>query len=304
MKVGEGSYGCVFQPALKCIGNSSKNNKFVGKVFQEDDEALIEWDATNILHHIDKDQDLYIYPLRKCDVQDQLLKNCSFRDHKQTHKQLIMKFGGVPIDTFCGRLHRKLSRRDLIDLTINLFIGIKKMLQQYLVHQDIKMENILTDEKGNVRLIDFGFMTSLQNFATKKNVLYSDDKIEAYYVNPPEYRFHHANAMHDSTIINKEYKHLSKIKKITKKEFMEQLTGLLLFLEKKKGKTEIIHYKSDIYSLGLVLYELEEQYCIPEKKDSNFKEFQRLLSGMTHLNPVERFDIDICIQLSEKIILS
>jgi len=80
----------------------------------------------------------------------------SFQHHNKLH--LVLEY--IPGGSLKSRLRRSKTRRlDEIEaktIFAQLVLAVSEMHRQAVVHRDIKIENILFDTEGNVRLIDFG----------------------------------------------------------------------------------------------------------------------------------------------------
>ena len=158
---GQGTYGCIFQPALKCRGKKSKkdNPTMVGKITSKTD-AKNELEIASILNKL-PDYSKYVIvstgdsciPTVKQEEKD--LGQCKFTSETplQKSRQLMMPWGGYP-----------LSRINLDPYVFNMYSFMEEILAcgtflvlNDLCHFDIYGQNMLFDSKNSPRLIDFGF---------------------------------------------------------------------------------------------------------------------------------------------------
>jgi serine/threonine protein kinase len=75
---------------------------------------------------------------------------------------LIMEFvKGVSLLSFLkSKPDRKIVEIDCKYIFTQIMWGIDYLHSQNVYHRDIKLENIIIDEKNNIKIIDFGFVTS------------------------------------------------------------------------------------------------------------------------------------------------
>lgn len=160
---GQGTYGCIFQPALKCRGKKGKKMKedpsMVGKITSKAD-AENELDIAKLLNKL-PDYEKYVIvstgelciPKAKQDEKD--LNQCKFSSNTpiQESRQLMMPWGGYP-----------LSRINLDPYVFNLYKFMEDILAcgtflllNDICHFDLYGQNMLFDSKNRPRLIDFGF---------------------------------------------------------------------------------------------------------------------------------------------------
>ena len=159
---GQGTYGCVFQPALLCKGSKNhvdpkkvgkitdyvdaKNEVAFGKYFskiQGSNKYVIFAEPSTCIprskkKQVEKDIDL-------CKISDKVPMD--------TMVQLIMPFGGYPI-----------SRINLDPSEFNFMKTMEQILElgtflllNDVCHFDMNVQNILFDANKNPRIIDFGF---------------------------------------------------------------------------------------------------------------------------------------------------
>lgn len=57
-----------------------------------------------------------------------------------------------------------LSELEALPIFYQLLDGISYLHQHKIIHRDIKLENIIIDKKGNIKIIDFGFACSFEYF--------------------------------------------------------------------------------------------------------------------------------------------
>ena len=190
---GEGTYGCVHSPSLKCESTKKIDYKnMVSKTLIEE-EADKELKELSLLKIIDKENKYYLgYPL-KCKPQDNKntikeLKKCSNREkflnygNKKLRNEtslLIMKDGGVSLDDYIYTLSKnmvKANTQDNIEVMfinfMNVIRGVKFLVDNKLSHRDLKEGNIVYNEETHtMRMIDFGMLEkfSIMKSDAKKN---------------------------------------------------------------------------------------------------------------------------------------
>jgi len=159
---GKGTYGCVFQPTLKCRGkNKQKDQSFVGKITSTLD-AKNELAISEHLHTIPGfDQYTVVPELESCRPRarsrqnERDLKACDFVKDMPLEKtiQLTMPWGGISL----GQLNLHPREFDFFRFMEDfLSIGTFLILND-VCHMDIWGQNVLFTKEEEPRLIDFGF---------------------------------------------------------------------------------------------------------------------------------------------------
>ena len=181
--IGMGSFGCVFNPSLKCKGDKESKKDVVSKVFFSKDgkkELNDEYKLTSIIKSIPGYQEWAEIWYKKCqpitydelyeeepEIEDCLEENDIHPDEFNKIRMMLQgKYGGK---TFLEHVSKVFTRkvfssskdftREFIKIVTQmkpLFVGLKAMYNKGIGHNDIKNENIVIDERG-CRFIDFGF---------------------------------------------------------------------------------------------------------------------------------------------------
>jgi len=179
-----GGFGCVFRPALKCIGKKTRDEGKISKLMTNK-HAKEEYDeiqnVNTKLNKIKNYEEFFLIDnfslckpskLSKSDLKNYrqcsplLKEKITAKNINNSLDQLLainMPYGGVSIEYFLTNTNNydKIieANNKLIDLLKN---GILKMNEKHVYHGDIKASNVLvlTDEKKNsinmkVRLIDW-----------------------------------------------------------------------------------------------------------------------------------------------------
>jgi hypothetical protein len=183
-----GTYGCVFNPAIKCVKSNSSANTISKLMFDKKAQIeLVEIDKikkivkdipgnenyfllTNI-HHCKPDQ-LTTEDLTNFDEKCTLFtkRNINSRNINSNLEKLsliVMPNGGISINKFikniiqmpAQEMNKKFvaCNNSLVKLLIN---GIVPMNAKKFNHYDIKKDNILLGDDGHARLIDWGLADS------------------------------------------------------------------------------------------------------------------------------------------------
>jgi len=217
--VGEGTYGCVIKPALKCKSNNPKikYDKKVSKVMGVDfaEDELKEMKILSKLKGIEK---YAVSVPKKClpkldSTFNNIVKNCTgpivapyFRDSKKDLAQLLLEDGGLNLkDTILLLFEHKdnkfnnVKQHNLFFTSLlNLFDGLIFFRKKGVVHFDIKLINLVYDFGTNVsKFIDFGLMQTDSKIIDTYSK--SESKIAVAHHNfPPENQFGNKNVFLNS----------------------------------------------------------------------------------------------------------
>ena len=194
-----GKHGCIFDRPLPMMNNESermpkvhvKLPKLLGKLFNADAGFEKEWELAKRIAVLDKKQEYFVYAIEKgtCNV-DELKKHgseCAFLQNpkKAVYGQLIIPDGGVSLEAYISDRKKQLSYADGLRLLMPCFKGIQRLTRASWLHQDLHPGNIVVDDNGRARIIDFGLMVNSDDAFDKKKNPYSRSP---YYLHPPEYR--------------------------------------------------------------------------------------------------------------------
>lgn len=253
--IGEGTYGKVYRPPLPCKGKQIRG-KYVGKVFEDDEEYKAEIKIANRIHKINSGHAFSIPMYETCPENLQILYND----------------GGMDLYDY---IHEQKPNNFMILMENMKYVcdGLELLIQNELIHQDIKLENLVFNGK-KLYLIDFGLMSTFSKVYKQKEFLKFD-----YLPFPPEYKY----AVYGDKFKDVFLKHLKshRIFRLMKKiypTYMDDLNAL--------DSTDVT--KIDIYSLGIVLLQLYNWYG---KTDLNIEE---LIAGMICFDPKKRWTVERC----------
>jgi len=198
--IGEGTYGCVTKPSLKCDTPHEYKGRVSKLMLKEDAiEELKEMERLVKIPNIEK----YILRMPKlCNPETsaqfyQTLQTCqSVRIQKAIEEKsaqfrlLLLDDGGVDLYNFLYNILQTLKPRDInIFLTsiLHLFEGVSFFLKHNIIHHDIKLPNIVYNvSNGEIKFIDFGIMISYTDFIRSSNSS-QNDMAQTWDYFPPEY---------------------------------------------------------------------------------------------------------------------
>lgn len=195
--IGEGTYGCVHRPPLKCEKgvNADYKNK-ISKVMTTKD-ADAELSEYALIDKVDPDFKFHMTTPVECNPEktanslkaiDKCSESFQSRDIDK-YKLLIMPDGGVDLNNYAKK---SLSRKQIDIFWIEaqrIFFGLKVMKDSGIVHHDFKPHNIVYNEKAQrTNYIDFGFMKKTSEIVAKcKQSIYKDGA--PHWSFPYEFRF-------------------------------------------------------------------------------------------------------------------
>lgn len=178
--IGEGTYGCVHSPSLKCKSSKKINyTNMVSKTLKEK-HADDELKELSLLKKIDTEHKYYLgYPekcipinnkdtideIKKCEDSEKFLRwdEASLQKHTRL---LIMKNGGASLQDYVYTLSKNMVRSETLNNIevmfinfINVIRGVKFLIDNKLSHRDLKEGNIVyNEETQTMRMIDFGML--------------------------------------------------------------------------------------------------------------------------------------------------
>ncbi len=175
--IGQGSFGCVYKPSLRCAGLSLEENNVSKLIYRRN---LLKEKGPAVLPEINAAQEYFVYPRMNCPFNSSIQTNhneeCTAVNEKKGNRHLlIMKDGGVEPDNI---IYQPEDYYKFFDAFSNVFTAVQKLHERGYVHHDIKPSNMLVKvneiEKVNeygevniirtykIRLIDFGLVRNVE----------------------------------------------------------------------------------------------------------------------------------------------
>jgi serine/threonine protein kinase len=234
--IGEGTYGCIHKPSLKCKNKNLKYNKKISKILLKKN-AKKEMDEYDILSKIDKKHNYYLGNPVLCEPAEneynlESIKKCeTFKDDDNQNINdndlIIMNDGGINLEVFADKMHERTNSSETTKI-MELFwiefhrvlMGIQLFLKNGIIHFDMKPQNIVYNETTNrINIIDFGLMRKMDEVINK--AMNSDNFLGVYHWSYPfECNFHNKKEFDEFaklSIDSKKNYHMKIIDKLNKK---------------------------------------------------------------------------------------
>ena len=202
--LGEGSYGCVIKPGIKCKKNIDKNT--VSKFFSDKKSWLTEINNNKIINKLLKKK----YTVKLIDYCSKIKKNkiliqkCKSIDMKKKYLyNIIYEYSGIDLSNL-----KNIKFKNIFFKFDTIFETIKLLSDNNYIHFDVRLPNIVYN-KNKLKLIDYGLMKN------KKEINKLIKKIKNYkiYYLPPEFNNLNLNDLYVYIINNLKYNKISKNKK-------------------------------------------------------------------------------------------
>lgn len=196
--IGEGTYGCVTKPSLRCSTNHTDYTHKLSKIMLKKHalEEYKEMQQITALKGIEK----YIISMPKlCEpkIDNAFIRTvakCENEKFKKAHidyfRMLIVEDGGISLKQFSDEIIHTLDKNDLCIFFTKLHHLLEGLLffhKHYIVHHDIKSRNIVYNiETGQIRFIDFGLMKKRSQMI-RESQRNENDMAQSWENFPPEY---------------------------------------------------------------------------------------------------------------------
>jgi serine/threonine protein kinase len=160
--IGEGTYGCGFSPALKCIGESRKAGPYLSKMITNKYEAQSEFAISQLITRVDPTRKYFLTADSMCEHDQRDIKpeneskKCKKFPLKGPTYLISYEMGGDNLSKL--RVPSNLYPEFFVGL-IGLIEGLIILHANEMVHLDIKPDNIVGkfyDDHYKIRYIDFG----------------------------------------------------------------------------------------------------------------------------------------------------
>ena len=186
--IGEGSYGCVFKPALKCDASKRSfraSKPVVSKVFHQNSSAMKEVVEQRRIHSLDPNGEFTVRLFKNCKVKRAVIPPTEFskcnqrKYHAAEYTQLIYENGGMNLEQAVDHVHFE----SVVSALPSLFKGLEVMEAKKYIHNDIKTLNILYNpDIVKASFIDFGLAIPASKAFDVRRPIDSD-----YIYYPPDY---------------------------------------------------------------------------------------------------------------------
>ncbi len=327
-----GSSSCVFKPSIPCKGKKNINNDKVSKLIYGEKSLKYfnkEKKIANIVKTIKNYNKWCIISEKFCKPPtydnifeyDKQILDCKDKDYEkifnESSKMIISKYGGITLEDYF--IENILNDQSLTKIEINmykmfnkmkfLFIGLKEMKNNKLIHLDIKYNNIVLDGKF-FKYIDFGLSGKLNNtehFKTRSFSEFNTKRIYIWY--PLEYLYsnlleYDKNDEKSKYMKRKHYRDILILHKLFNININEHINYLLSRYSLTKNEYNNMIKMIDTYSLGILIPYLFVEYdIIKYVEQSNFlKDVFKLCREMCNINYYDRILPDECLNRYNKII--
>lgn len=163
--IGEGTYGCVHKPTLKCKDNP--NVDYTNKIskLMKDKDANIELAEYDAIDRVDRDHEFHLKRPTKCipNLSPSYLTKCKLLDKSDLTqlRLLIMEDGGLDLAKFVTSKPSKDDVENAIIQFHNILRGLLVLHANGMIHHDLKAQNVVFNKiKLIMNFIDFGYMTT------------------------------------------------------------------------------------------------------------------------------------------------
>lgn len=317
--LGKGAYGCTFEPAPRCAGGNVFKTvtglPAVGKITYKD--ASKELIIGRELMVLPLARQYFAVAATECHpaepITDPDAGQCTaIEKAKKLDSQLdmlVLPSAGEPLYSWAKNLPR--LAQNFRRIIIHLLEGATIYQNAGIVHNDIHMENVLVDNLGVARYIDFGLSFKVDAVRSWKDtgIFRTFDPSRA--LTPPEVHamrmiFNRIDIHTGVRYINQGISFYEKMQRIfpARENLTQAMTDITAFI-RKYGEVEFVHRYAkqfDAWRIGVLFWYMWYDLMMW----SGFKEtdvyrdrdlYRRVLGGLTEFNPRKRLTVAEALRL-------
>ena len=313
--IGQGVFGCTFDPAPPCAGGpvfkKHHDTDIVGKIVSDDPTA--ELGIGKAIMSLPLASAYFALPSASCKPQMPVLdpdaKGCRVLTESgegTKFSMLLMPDGGMPIIKYGQDLNR--LAKNYKRILIHLLEGGAIYQNAGYVHNDIHMGNILVDDAGVARYIDFGLAFRPDDVKKWEDSNLGTDFKPKYFMQAPEV---HAWRMYLSGVrltdgiailkeLHPEYRKMEQ-QFPTRKDAATALSDLMMQEAHDSGSRFIRKYakKFDSWRIGLCMWlfwnDMLMSGITPLYKEKEL--IRQVLSGLTDFDPRKRLTMTEALRI-------
>jgi len=184
--VGEGTYGCVHKPPMKCKHQDNIDDPSIASKLMKDLDAKKEMKEFELIQYVDANNYFHLGKPSICKADSTLgnkeaIVKCTKSNFKadlvSKYSLLLIKYGGLDLEKYGTKIkemtmnveNRRHVEHFWMDISRIMF-SLKVMNDSRIVHHDLKHQNIVyNQETGRANLIDFGLMTTKEKIQRASN---------------------------------------------------------------------------------------------------------------------------------------
>ena len=279
---GRGAYGTVLQVCLKNDPN---------KVF-----AIKKLDI-NLLNSVNRLYQAYLENqiLNELDNPFIIKLYGAFEEDKKIH--LVMDYLPKGDLSYFIKTNYPLADDIIKYYSAQIVLFLEYMQKMKLIHRDLKPQNIMIDEKGNLKVIDFGTVQKIGYYYDKKQMRFKEEKLlerldfqfiggidnyfipdkddDAYEEEEEEESEDENENENKSNSIKKDIKEKKNNKNCKRRKRKNSFVGTIEYMSPEVIAEKPTEYGTDIWAFGIMLYQMYYNRT-PFKKESAYLTFRSI----------------------------
>lgn len=323
--LGEGSFGCVLLPPVKCTAHKElfvekqrhkPKKQTVGKIFYDRQDFETEVAASKKVVRVDPRGKHILIPTSHCETtfgnvtthpassECENVRDRMFTKPDTPLYQITMPYGGRRYDKEIRMGTTPFVK--FIKQLIHVLEGVQKLQRHKTCHQDLKASNLLIDIDGNVLIIDYSLMMPMTEIYTEKNM---HRLRHSYFPYPPEYKIFYLIYKNlcdkDCTIalpqVMKNLEHYGDRRRAMFEDIhggpsniKNDVATFYTYAQRLESKGRLVKAfeayarKVDVYSVGAIMMDMDAYVVKKGVSKSSLDAYRDVMRSMTMIDPRKR----------------